>query len=877
MSPVRSDWIGHWLGVWVTWVLAHRRLVLVASALAGVAGFGYARGHLGINTDTADMISPDLAWRQDFIAYRHAFPIRDRNLLVVIDGPDESEREAFAVELAKRLAAAPGLYESVYVVGGGEFFERNGLLYLSLPELEALSDRLTAAQPLLGRLERGLSGTAVIDLAGEAFARRARARSTREDAGPTDALFAALAGTLDAAARGEHAPLAWRRLLAPEATTGAATERHSMLVIQPLLEFNRARPAARAIERLRDEIAALGRAHPAVVARLTGTVAMEHEELTSVAEGAALAGVLALAMVIAVLFLTLRSLVLLGLAVATLVLGLICTAAFAAFAVGHLNLLSVAFAVLYVGLGVDFILHIGLRLKELLAEGLACEPAIVESVRSVGRTLSVCAITTAAGFYSFIPTPFRGVSELGLISGTGMFVSLFASVTVLPALLAVCYRGRERPSVRAWPGARLLAPVSAHPRLVVAVSVLIGTAALASLPSVRFDHNPVHLRDPNTESVATLRDLAATGDALPFDLAALAPDPATANDWAHALAALPEVAAARTIDSLVPSEQQEKRALLDDLELALGPGFASPERVASDSGELSAALGELAARLERSTASSASSRALSAALGSLETKLARAPPDDRERMLRALDDDLVAGLPTLLERLAKGLRATPFTRADLPPEMTERWIGTGGEALVEISPRENTDDNAAATRFVAAVRTIVPHVTGLPVVNQEASRTVIEAFRLAFAYALVSVLVILLATGLGPKDALLVLGPVVLGAIVTGGATVWLGLDFNFANIIALPLLLGIGVDNGIHILGRMRREAEEGQSIFATSTSKAVLASGVTTIASFGNLAFSSHLGMASMGELLTLGVIVTLAASLVTLPALLRLVERQ
>jgi predicted RND superfamily exporter protein len=240
--------------------------------------------------------------------------------------------------------------------------------------------------------------------------------------------------------------------------------------------------------------------------------------------------------------------------------------------------------------------------------------------------------------------------------------------------------------------------------------------------------------------------------------------------------------------------------------------------------------------------------------------------------LDALDQDLRSSLPQQLTRLARGLEGRPFGRAELPAALALRWINGSGQELIEIVPAEDVNDNAAAARFVTAVRRIVPHATGLPVVYQEASATVVRSFQLALLYAFAMVTLLLVLFLRNFKDTLLVLVPILFSATVTAGMTVWLGLPLNFANIIALPLLVGVGVDSGIHMVHRMRTEPPGRGQLIQTSTSRAVLASGLTTIASFGNLAFSPHLGMSSMGQLLTIGMAVTLVATLVVLPALMR-----
>ena len=354
-------------------------------------------------------------------------------------------------------------------------------------------------------------------------------------------------------------------------------------------------PAAAAITDIRAIAARLNSEldESAVTVRLTGSVAMEHEELLSVSRGAGLGALATLAMVALVLYASLRSWRLLAVSLVTLLVGLALTAAFAAVAVGQLNLLSVAFVVLNVGLGSDYVIHVLLRYRELAAAGHATPAALIETMRGVGSSLVLCAVTTAAGFYSFIPTTFSGVSELGLIAGTGVFFGLFVSVTLLPALVAWWGdAGRDR-SAGTWIDPRIFAPLSRRPRLVLGATAVVLAAALLALPRVTFDSNPIHLRDPQSESVATLLELAAAGEAPLLDLAAVAPDRATALGWAERLRQLPEVRRVRTTDTLVPAEQDEKLVLLEDLALLMGSDFAELERTPPDAGAVAAALAEL--------------------------------------------------------------------------------------------------------------------------------------------------------------------------------------------------------------------------------------------------------------------------------------------
>src|SRR5690606_10586539 len=288
---------------------------------------------------------------------------------------------------------------------------------------------------------------------------------------------------------------------------------------------------------------------------------------------------------------------------------------------------------------------------------------------------------------------------------------------------------------------------------------------------------------------------------------------------------------------LVPGEQEEKLAILEDTALLMGGDLAGLMQAPADPAALEGALRALAAS-DASVVAGAR-----AAAATLLARVAAAAPAERERLLRALDDDLAAGLPRELDRLASGLGAEPFGRDALPEALRERWIAADGRELVEIAPAEDVSDTGAAERFIAAVRSVVPTATGLPVVYKEASATVVGAFQEALGLALLMVVVIVWLSLRSFRDMLLVVVPILVAAAVTGAATVWLDMPFNYANIIALPLLVGIGVDNGIHVVHRLHSETSTAP-LFETSTMNAVLASGLTTIASFGTLAFSAHVG---------------------------------
>ena len=671
-----AHWIDNAVASWVRLVIRFPKTIIVVFVALTAGNVWYARGHLGINTDTADMISPELSWRRDFIAYREGFPARDRNIVIVVDADTSDAAASFAADLAAALRREPERFHSVFSAGEGEFFARNGLLYLSPAELEDLGDRLAAAQPLLGLLSDRFNGAGVASVVAATLDGR---EGASRDAPELDALYAEIARTLEAAAAGERRALAWRELVT--GTQSASTR--ALVLVQPTLAFDRVRPARDAIDEIRAIAAELKTAQSADVrVRLTGTIALEDEELASVASGATWTGLSSLALVVLVLWWALRSPVEIAVSFVTLLAGLVGTTAFAALTVGHLNLLSVAFAVLYLGLGADFVLHLFLRFRELRALGREISPALVETARGVGTSLLIAAATTAVGFYAFIPTPFDGVSELGLIAGTGVLISLAYSVTLLPALVTVI------PARFDAKQAAVLPPPPAwlrRPLYVIPIAAILALVSVFALPRVRFDGDPIHLRDPETESVQALRDLAADGAAPLYDLVALADDSTTAQRWAREVAELREVRRVVTIDSLVPSDQDEKQLVLEDIALVMGPNLGTLTEKEPDAVALAAALEDLRARLSVRSPLSTTEQALFEAL--TELRDAHAADDERRaERLRALDADLTAGLAGALRRLAAGLEAQTFARADLPSELTARYVNTRGQELVEIAP-----------------------------------------------------------------------------------------------------------------------------------------------------------------------------------------------
>lgn len=867
----------NFLARWVNRVCRHPVLVLFAClALAAGALWGTAVT-LTINTSTEDMLSAELPWRQNNRAVDRAFPQLVDSLTIAVEAPGALAAEAAAARLGEALRARPQVFRSVLLPEGGEFFRRNGLLFLSPDELQAESDRLAAAQPLLAALQEDPSLRGLADLL-------VRALSAQEGAAEADAvdpddlarLLDRLAASAAALPEDSAARLSWSALLSGAAET--AQDRRRFLIVKPVIDFASLAPMAEAVTAVEAAAEELGLTEDdGYRLRLTGEALMLQDELVSVRTGIGWVGLLSGILVAGVLFAGLSSWRLVLPILVTLVVGLAWTAGFAALAVGELNLISVAFAVLFIGLSVDFGIHYALRVQESAAEGRAPAAALVEAAGRVGRPLLLCAVSSALAFFAFFPTAYRGLSELGLIAGTGMFIALFLNLTLLPALMRLlpAPAGAAHLGPLAKASAGLQRRAGRHAGGLAALGVVLALAATLALPGARFDDDPLNLRDPDSPSVAALLDLLDDRRVAPYSAQVLADDLEEARAQAAALEALPEVEAAVTLDDLVPADQDVKLDIIDQTALLLSPLFTAPPPLpAPGAGERGAALERLQAALQDpppgvATEAARLDRALDA-LGSVSPA--------------RLETAWLGGFEAALDRLLDALEAQSVSLDDLPAPLRDRYRAAAGpeqgKVLVEVIPAEDLRDPAAREQFVAAVQAVAPKISGVPVTIVEAGQAVVTAFFQASVLALAAIALLLLFVLRSPLDTLLVLLPLLLAALLTVAVGVVAELPFNFANVIVLPLLLGLGVDSGIHYVMRAREEKALGKGsdlpAHRNSTPRAIFLSSLTTLASFGALATSQHPGTASMGLLLTIAIISTLVCVLAFLPALLALAGR-
>jgi uncharacterized protein len=832
-------------------------VVLAGFVLAAASAF-YASHHLGINTDTDEMFDANLPWRQHAMALNRAFPQFQGLLVAVIDADVPEEADATARALALALSSDHTNFSMVRRPDASPYLRQEGFLLLSTTQLTGILNRTIDAQPFLGKLAadptaRGLFSA--LSLLGTGVTHDAA------DLTPWLSQLQSFHAVMAAAINGHATPLSWQKLL-----SGGLSDlggRYKFVLAKPGQDFHSLQPGGAAEQAMRGAAAKLEfvRSGNARV-RITGPVALADAQFATVAQGT-VAGLFGSIVLITIwLTLAVGSWWLILPILGTLALGLALTLLFAAAAIGTLNLVSVGFGVLFVGIAVDFAIQFSVRYREARHAFGDPATALRETAGRAGGAILVAALAIAAGFLAFVPTAFRGVAELGLIAGVGMLIAFLCTVTFLPAAITLCRPAGEPGEVGFACGVRADAFITGRYRTVLIVFGVLAVLAVLLASRVQFDSDPLDTQSPNTEAMRTLRDLMNSPFANPYTIDILAANAGQALAFADELRQLPSVAKVLTIDSFVPGDQSKKLALVADAANILGPTLLPPDVVPS-----------LTPEQIRQAARDA--------LDTINPALAALPPHhplaaiagDLRQLIVASDQTLLAAnialtrfLPSQLDRLRAALNAQPVTLASVPPDLTRDWVLPDGRARIQVLPLPALRASLGLRQFVDQVTRVAPDAGGTAVTIEATSATIIGAFRSAAVSAVLAVAVLLLIASRRARDAALVMAPLLLSGAMTVLVMVALPLPLNFANIIALPVLLGVGVSFNIYFVMNWRSGRRE---MLASATARAVMFSALTTGTSFGSLALSGHPGTASMGLLLLISLGCTLVASLVYVPA--------
>ncbi|MFP6641326.1 MAG: MMPL family transporter, partial [Myxococcota bacterium] len=808
--------------------------IALAFAFSCACGL-YALDTAQINSDDSALISQSEPFRQHYQSFIDAFPQFDETTLIVITSDSIDLADEGVEKLTAALAQRDDLVDTVYSPSADPFFESHAFLYLDTEDLEEVIDGLAEAQPALTALSEDPSLRGLFDQ----FELSVSELADGEELSPG---FVRMADRVSEVTEGLLAGRGRKISWADEFLGGDEDEEvYRIIVVQGRKKFDK----AISTEYLIDEIRRLGNelglteSH-GVRVRLTGMVPLAHDELVVLKSGLLLAGLISTILLTLILGLGVRSLRIIVSTLVTLVASIIWTTAWAMFSVGEFNIISAAFAVLMIGIGVDFAIHIGLRYEEECRIDRTPMPALRRASEAVGGSVSLCALTSAVGFLSFIPTPFPGLAALGIIAGGGMFISLFASFTLFPAVLAVM-RAPTRQHVDSSPLLSRLHPViDAHAGQIFVAAILVGLAALAISTKMRFDFNTLSMRDPASESLLTLRELQQQEIVTEYSATLLAPDLEHSEILAARLEELSEVVEARPPSHFVPEDQETKLYMIEDAAFFLEPVLNPPPPVkAPTAEERLRSVEELRSAIAALPPGAPGDRARKSALRLGSALEALSQQSDPVQAAADLEGLVISDLPERIDWLKQAITVGPVAFEDLPEAHRSRSLSADGRARVVALPADDVRDSEALGRFVDAVTSVDSTATGRPVVESGIGRLVVLTFRIAIGLALFTVGVILFLALRNLLGVVLILFPISLAAVFTIAIGVLLDLPFNLTNVVVIPLVMGLGVDNGIHVYMRYK-EGESLDGMMDSSTPRAVLISALTTLAAFGSLAVS-------------------------------------
>lgn len=846
----------NWIDRGVAYCVRYPAWVIAAALVLAALSTIYTARHFAIDTNINNLISNRLPWRQNEITFQQAFPQTGELILVDVAAPSPEATKSAAREVLQALSKKEDLFRSVRDQLDSPFFRRNGLLFLPPDQVAHYTGELTNAQPLLSGLMRdpSLRGlvqalVGIIDYAKQGYV------GNDDMARPLNLA----AATLEGVAQDKPVEFSWRTLVRGDPRP---LDLHRFVEVRPFLDQSALEPGGKATAAIRGIVSQLGlKAKYGAEVHLTGPVVISDNEFAGVHDGVALNSFVTGGIILIILWIALRSIGLVAAVVMNLAVGLAITAAGGILMVGALNPISLAFAVLFVGLGADFAIQYTVRYRAELHELTDLKASLITTAAWVGIPLSLAAGAAAAGFLSFTPTAYRGLAQLGVIAGFGMVVAYVLSLTLLPALIAVFKSPPESKPLTLPALAPMDAFLKRHRRWVVSITVLIVLAGLPALPRLQFNFDPLALENQSSPAVRSILRLAKD---LPLKTARALVAPEQAPAIADKLRALPEVASVWTIDSFVPPDQDKKLAAIGNAKASLEQSLHPTPRTPPTDAENVTALQQGVHALEAIAGERGDGAKAARRLADAMKKLSEADEASRGRAR----DAFIRPLMLDVDDIEQSLMAEPVTRQSLPADLVRDWVAPDGRLRVEVWPKGNTADNATIRRFSQAVLAVVPTATGEAIGSIEWAGTIVEAFIEAMVLALISIAILLWLVLRRVTDMLVTLIPLIVAGLVTLEICALTNFQLNYANIIALPVLLGVGVAFKIYYVTAWRR----GESNFLESVlTRAVFYSTLLTATAFGSLWVSNQPGISSMGKLLALSLVCTLTSAALFQPALM------
>lgn len=881
-------------------------IVCVALLLSAIS-IVYTKNNLEFLTGRDDLMPKNSAFHRDYRDYRAEFGDTEE-IVVVLESDDPDKAGRFGRELFDRLQKRKDVFREVFYPYGMPFFQKKGLLFLPYEDLRSLSENLTLAMPVLQDLSAAPSVqtlfTSLTSQMEEYLREQPGAPGAEERLASLTFMLGKLGTGFERFDKTEGGAFSLDEIFLGNGADGkesrvTAAGRMQVLTVLPVKESGSFVPAEKAIAVVRAELRTLAGdpRFAGVKAGLTGVPVLEYEEMSTSQRDIALATVISIVLTVILLLFAFRGVANAFAAMISLLVAIALSFGMATLVVGHLNILSMVFAVMLIGIGIEYGIQIVLRYQEELNGGRQRLEALRTALNRNLWAITMAAATVAAAFLTFAFTDFKGISELGIIAAIGIAICVLVTFTVLPALLVIPVTyGKKNRRVGLRDAATLKEPAADgspasgfsrsikrvlfdHPRIILFLTALFCVASLYPVSRIDFDYNLMNLQAKGLESVSYAYKLMKSSENSGYFAVAMSPTLEDVAVRTKALEALPTVDHVVSVASFIPEDQERKIAELTALRsrmTAIRPGTYDEDlrvmELPAVFETFRATVERFVRRLERENRSEAKdAAAFLVTLDLFFAGLEKEKDGNALGMLRDFQGNLLAGFPEKMETLRNSLAVAPVQASDIPEELRKRFVGKTGRYLLQIAPKGEIFDRKPLEAFLQEIRTVEPNATGEPVMVFESMTIMRDSYRGAFLYAFLAIVLILLVTFRSVRYAVIGLVPLVVGVLfmVSG---MWLtGIRFNSANIIVMPLVLGIAVDSGIYIINRFRREGESGYRVITSSTGRGVIYNTLTIMISFGALMVAGHQGVFSIGAVMSLGMVACQIAFIVTLPAVL------
>lgn len=870
-------------------VAGRPRLILGLALLLSVLSVIYTIRNMEFLTGRDDLMPRNAPFQVDYRAYRAEFG--DQEEIVAVVEADDAEKATRAADaLYARLNREKGVFREVFYPGGLPYFRKNGLLFMPLEDIRQLRNTLTMAAPVL----KDLAASPSVQTLFTSLTTQIDGYLANNDPAALKSLTFMLT-TLDSGFKafdGKGSAMSMDSFL-----KGGGEGKQSILenagkqqviTMLPIKDQTSFVASERSIKAAR---AALGEIlkkpeFKGVSGGLTGVPVLEYEEMATSQKDLKIATVLSLTLTVILLLFAFRGILNVISAMVSLIAGICLSFGFATAAVGHLNILSMVFAIMLIGLGIEYGIQVVLRYQEELETGATGIAAIETSIAANLRSIILAAATTAMAFITFVLTDFKGIAELGIIAAGGVVICVIATFTVLPAMLILLERFRDNKraaQIKKFELAEhpVLRTLFGNPRTMIAATLLLSLLCVYPTIQMRFDYNLMNLQAKGLQSVEYAYKLMRSKENSGYFAVVTAKDRDEAMRLTAQLEKLPAVNHVVSISALVPDQQGVKLSELAALKKVMAEVRPAPYEENLRLMELPTIfenfrerVAKLKVVLEAQRASEA--KPVGAFLTTLDgffASLEKEKDRNAAGMLREFQGGMFAELPDKLTMMKDSLEAVQISEADVPEQLRQRFVGKNKGLLLQVAAKKEIFEHGPLEEFVKQVKGVVPNATGEPIMVYESLTVLRDSYFKAFGYAFIGIAVILLINFKSIRFALIGSLPLAVGLLLMVGGMWLAGVSFNSANVIVLPLILGVGIDSAIYIINRYRQGTETPGQVAMSSAGIGVFLNALTILFSFGALMVAHHQGVFSIGAVMSLGMVASVAVFLAFLPALLSL----